>query len=46
MYNTLLNMYKTGRLTDVQLDKAVSLGWITQSQESEIKSAKSPAVSG
>jgi hypothetical protein len=36
MYNTLLRMWKNGRLTEAQLDKAVALGWITEEQKATI----------
>lgn len=37
MYNTLLRMWKKGQLTEEQLDKAVTKGWITEGQAETIK---------
>ena len=32
MYNTLLRMWINGKITEAKLQKAVTLGWITQEQ--------------
>ena len=32
MYNTLLRMWKKGKLTEAQINKAVEKGWITEAQ--------------
>ena len=36
MYETLLRLYKEGRLKEVGLAKAVVKGWITEEQKAEI----------
>ena len=36
MYERLLNLWITGRLTEAQLDAAVVKGWITAEQRDEI----------
>ncbi|VUZ28547.1 Uncharacterised protein [Acetobacterium wieringae] len=36
MYERLLYLYQSGRLTAAQLDIAVSKGWITTEQKAEI----------
>lgn len=33
MYNTLLKMWRKGKLTEAQIDKAVEKGWITEAQK-------------
>lgn len=38
MYNTLLRMWKKGKITAEQIDKAVEDGWITAEQAAYIKS--------
>lgn len=38
MYNTLLRMWKQSKIGEEQIDKAVSLGWITEAQAQYIKS--------
>ena len=38
MYNTLLRMWKKGKITEAKLDRAVELGWITEEQAETIKS--------
>ena len=38
MYNTLLRMWKNGKITEAKIDKAVTLGWITEEQAAYIKS--------
>lgn len=38
MYNTLLRMWKKGKITAEQIDKAVADGWITAEQAAYIKS--------
>lgn len=40
MYNTLLRLYKEGRLSDEKLHNAVLKGWISEEQEAEIKASK------
>lgn len=37
MYNTLMRMWKQGKLTEAQIDRAVELGWITEQQAETIK---------
>ena len=37
MYNTLLRMWKKGKITEAKLDRAVELGWITEEQAETIK---------
>lgn len=37
MYNTLLRMWKKGRITEAKIDRAVELGWITEDQAKAIK---------
>lgn len=37
MYNTLMRMWKQGKLTEAQVDRAVELGWITEQQAETIK---------
>lgn len=39
MYNTLKRLYLDGRLTDAQLNNAVSKGWITAAQAEAIREA-------
>lgn len=36
MYETLLRLYQESRLKETGLTKAVTLGWITEEQKSEI----------
>lgn len=36
MYNTLLRLYTTGKLSEKGLQNAVAKGWITVAQEQEI----------
>jgi phenylpyruvate tautomerase PptA (4-oxalocrotonate tautomerase family) len=36
MYETLLRLYKTGKLTEAGLTNAVTKGWITEEQKAEI----------
>lgn len=36
MYNTLLRMWKKGKLTEDQLSKAVEKGWISKTQQDMI----------
>lgn len=36
MYDLLASMYRNGQIDKTYLDKAVTLGWITQEQEDEI----------
>jgi hypothetical protein len=36
MYETLLRLWKEGRLTETQLSNAVLKGWITEEQKQEI----------
>jgi len=36
MYETLLRLYNEGRLKETGLAKAVTLGWITEEQKTEI----------
>lgn len=36
MYETIKRLYKSGKLTDNGLKKAVENGWITEKQMSEI----------
>ena len=38
MYNTLLRMWRKGKLTEAQINKAVEKGWITESQRDMILS--------
>lgn len=37
MYNTLLRMWKKGKITEAKIDRAVELGWITEDQAETIK---------
>lgn len=37
MYNTLLRMWKNHLLDDENIDKAVTLNWITEDQATTIK---------
>lgn len=37
MYNTLLRLYATGKLSEKGLQNAVAKGWITVEQAEEIK---------
>ena len=32
MYNTLLRMWKKGQITEAKIDRAVELGWITETR--------------
>ena len=36
MYTILKNLYDQGRLTEVQLDHAVEIGWITVEEKAKI----------
>lgn len=36
MYNKLLSMYQRGLLTEVQLQKAVEKGWISEEEKIQI----------
>lgn len=36
MYNTLLRMWRKGKLTESQINKAVEKGWITEAQRDMI----------
>ena len=36
MFETLLRLYKEGKLTEEKLDNAVIKGWITEEQKQEI----------
>ena len=38
MYNTLLRMWKKGKISAEQIDEAVDKGWITAEQAAYIKS--------
>jgi hypothetical protein len=40
MYNTLLRLYITGKLSDIGLQNAVDKGWITVDQMEEIVASK------
>lgn len=40
MYDRLLALYLADRLTEAQLDAAVSKGWITAEQAEQIRAAK------
>lgn len=40
MYTMLLSMYLSGVLTDEGLDRAVTIGWITQAQADQIRAEK------
>jgi hypothetical protein len=40
MYNTLLRLYTTGKLSDAGLQNAVDKGWITADQMEEIVASK------
>ena len=40
MFNTLKKMYREGKLTKEQLDRAVLKGWITLEQENIIVTMK------
>jgi hypothetical protein len=40
MYNTLLRLYTTGKLSDAGLQNAVDKGWITVDQMEEIVASK------
>ena len=40
MYERLLNLYLSGRLDEVGLQKAVDRGWITENQKNEIIAQK------
>lgn len=44
MYENLKRMYLEGKLTDEQLEKAVTKGWITEEQFNEIREAKQNAL--
>ena len=37
MYNTLLRMWKKGKITEAKIDRAVELSWITEEQAETIK---------
>lgn len=39
MFDLLASMYRSGQIDKTGLDKAVTLGWITQAQEDEIIAA-------
>jgi hypothetical protein len=36
MYNSILRGYKAGTITEVGVAKAVTLGWITEDQKTEM----------
>jgi hypothetical protein len=36
MFETLLRLWKEGKLTEIQLNNAVLKGWITEEQKQEI----------
>lgn len=40
MYERILSLYCSGRLTDAGIDRAVNLGWITEEQKLEIVTQK------
>lgn len=40
MYNTLLRLYISGKLSDIGLNNAVELEWITVSQAETIRLSK------
>lgn len=40
MYNTLLRLYTTGKLSETGLQNAVDKGWITTGQKEEIIASK------
>ena len=40
MYNRLLELYLAGKLSEAQLDVAVSKGWINDAQKDEIIASK------
>ena len=40
MYERLKYLYQAGRLTEAQLDIAISKGWITTEQKAEIIASK------
>lgn len=37
IYQSLLRLYKAGKITSEQLDIAISKGWITEEQKAEIE---------
>lgn len=39
MYERVKRLYLTGKLTEAGLDKAVKLGWITETEKTEIMEA-------
>ena len=42
MYETLRRLYRAGRLTEAQLDTAVTRGWITAEQRDQIIAESMP----
>lgn len=43
MYDRLKSLYLAGKLSDTQLDAAVTKGWITAAQAAEIRASMSAA---
>lgn len=40
MYNRLMRLYNAGKLDDIGIQRAVTIGWITQEEADEITNSQ------